>query len=177
MVLNRKKTIIGIVSILILIVGISLVNLTLQEPVSENEEQNESVITGEIEKQIKENKDEKKTTFFAQYRIERERVRGKQIELLRDIINDQSQEPRAKEVASERLVAITEDIEKELKAESFIKSKGFKECVVIIMPETTTVVVESTALRVDKEEEIKKLVSSATGCSEDKVSIIIHEPE
>lgn len=125
-------------------------------------------------------KPEKKSdgkNFFSEYRLERERVRGKQVEMLREIINNQTSEKTVREAASMRLVQITEDMEKEMKAENLVRSKGFDECVIIIQPGATTVIVQTSTLRLDKEEEIKKLVSQATQCNEETLCLIVREPE
>ncbi len=113
--------------------------------------------------------------FFAEYRMERERIRSKQVETLKDIINQESSSQEAKDAAALRLVKISEDIEKEMKTESLIKSRGHEDCVVIIQAETTTVVILAAALRVDQEEEIKNVVSRSVQCSDDSICIIARE--
>lgn len=117
-----------------------------------------------------------KGNFFSEYRMERERTRGKQIDMLREIINNQSSEKKIRETASLRLVQITEDIEKEMKAENLVKSKGYADCVIIIQSGFTTVVVQASNLRLDQEAELKKLISKVTQCSEETLSIIVKEP-
>jgi len=121
-------------------------------------------------------KSQAKYDFFSEYRLERERIRSKEIEMLREIINNSTNEKEVRQAALLRLVQITEDMEKEMKAENLVKSKGFEECVVIIHPQSITVVVEENSLRLDKEEEIKELVSRAIQCNEDNLSIIVREP-
>lgn len=118
---------------------------------------------------------EKGIDFFAEYRLERERVRGRQIEMLQEIINNQSSETEARQAASLRLVEISEFMEKEMKIEHLVKSKGFSECVVIIQPESSTLVVHAASLRLDKEEELRKMVSKLIPCSEEDLCIIIRE--
>ncbi|KUG05020.1 stage iii sporulation protein ah [hydrocarbon metagenome] len=113
--------------------------------------------------------------YFAEYRMERERIRSKQVETLKDIINQESSTQEAKDAAALRLVKISEDIEKEMKTESLIKSRGYEDCVVIIQAETTTVVILAAALRVDQEEEIKKMVSRSVQCSDDSICIVARE--
>lgn len=111
--------------------------------------------------------------FFAEYRLERDRTRGKQVEMLREILNQASAEKDARQAASLRLVEIATDIEKEMKAENLIKSKGFQDCVVIIQPENTTVVVAADGLNTDQEQELTKLVSRSTKNPEQEIAIIV----
>jgi stage III sporulation protein AH len=113
-------------------------------------------------------------SFFAEYRMERERTRSKQIELLQEIISQNSQ-GKARDAASLRLVTISEDIEKEMKAENLIKSSGYRECVVIIQPRITTVVVQANALTSEQETELKNLVATAIAQEVDKISIIVRK--
>ncbi|MDR1159807.1 MAG: SpoIIIAH-like family protein, partial [Syntrophomonadaceae bacterium] len=68
--------------------------------------------------------------FFATYRVERERIRGHQTEMLQSIINDRNTEKTAREAASMQLMNISADMEREMKAENLIKSLGFLDCVV-----------------------------------------------
>lgn len=113
--------------------------------------------------------------FFSEYRMERERLRGKQIEMMRELLGNPAADQKAREAASLRLVKITEDMEKEMKAEGLVKSKSIDDCVVIIQPQCTTVVVQASNLRLDQEEEIKKLVSGAIQCSEEDLALIIRD--
>lgn len=113
--------------------------------------------------------------FFSEYRMERERLRGKQLELLKDIINNEAHEEKARAAASMRMVEITADMEKELQAENIVKSKGYKDCVVILQPQATTIIVQSENLTIAKEKELKDIVSQVTGSSVDKMSIIVRE--
>jgi stage III sporulation protein AH len=69
--------------------------------------------------------------FFAEYRVERERVRGRQIEMLREVLNSPVMKEAQPEAALE-LINISAKMEKELQTEGIIKSNGFDDCVAII---------------------------------------------
>lgn len=113
--------------------------------------------------------------FFSEYRMERERLRGKQLELLKEIINNEAYEEKARAAASMRMVEITADMEKELQAENIVKSKGYQDCVVILQPQATTIIVQSENLTIAKEKELKDIVSQVTGSSVDKMTIIVRD--
>lgn len=115
--------------------------------------------------------------FFAEYRMDRERLRGKQVEMLREILNQSSGDKEARQAASLRLVEISTDMEREMKAENLIKSKGYQDCVVIIQPESTTVVVAADHLQLDQEQEIIALVSKVTKAREDQIVIIARDAQ
>ncbi len=113
--------------------------------------------------------------FFAEYRMERERVRSKEVENLKEVINQEKCSQEARDAAALRLVKISETVEKEVKTESLIKSQGYKDCAIIIQAETTTVVVLSSTLRLDQEEELKKTVSRSIPCPQDSICVIARE--
>lgn len=113
--------------------------------------------------------------FFAEYRMERERVRSREVETLKEVINKEDCSQEARDAAALRLVKISENVEKEVKTESLIKSRGYQDCAVIIQAETTTVVVLASTLRMDQEEEIKNMVSRAMPCPQDNICVIARE--
>ncbi len=115
--------------------------------------------------------------FFAEYRMERERLRGKQLELLKDVITHNTHDEKAKTAASMRIVEITVDMEKEMQAESLVKSAGFSDCVVILQAQTATIVIQSEHLTIDTENELHQIVSKAVNLSPDKMTIIVRKPK
>ncbi len=117
-------------------------------------------------------KTEIKSDFFAEYRMERERLRGKQIELLKSIIGHESSEEKARTAASLRLVEITSEMEKEMQAENIIKSRGYEDCVIILQAETTTIIIQRPSLSISKEKELRDLVAQIAEISPEKVVII-----
>ncbi|HWP95913.1 MAG TPA: SpoIIIAH-like family protein [Syntrophomonadaceae bacterium] len=114
--------------------------------------------------------------FFAEYRMERESLRGQQMELLGKILNDTGTDRVAREAASARLVKITEDMEKEMKMESLVKSRGFSDCVIIDEAEATTLVVAASSLSSQQEAELRQLIGKPAKKSASKVYITRIEP-
>ena len=62
--------------------------------------------------------------FFSEYRLERERIRGKQTELLKDIAGNPSNDKKVRDAAAMKLVEVADTVEKEMQAETLIKSEG-----------------------------------------------------
>lgn len=116
------------------------------------------------------------TNYFASFRIEREQVRGRQLAMLQEIAADEKSASNARDKACARMISITEEMEKEMKAENLVKSRGVKECVVIIQPANTTIVVDRISENGTSEDDIKGLVSQVVGCSEDDLSLIQMTP-
>lgn len=117
--------------------------------------------------------------FFSEYRLERERIRSEQVDLLREMINNPNVDGKAKESAAARLVKITEAIDREVKAETLVKATGYQDCVVISQSGITMVVVpfKAASLPLGREEELKKQVAQVVGCQADEVCIIVRKSE
>jgi stage III sporulation protein AH len=120
---------------------------------------------------------QKKTTnsavsFFPGYRLQRERVRSQQLELLRDIINNSNTDDKTKEAAMGRLLSITSQMERELKAEGLLKAQGFREGVVIIQDDSATVVVSSPAMNEQKTEKTKSEMAGVLKTGTDQINVI-----
>lgn len=112
--------------------------------------------------------------FFAEYRIERARTRDQQVELLREMLNNPSLDQKSREMAASRLVELSMTLERETKAEALIKARGYEDCVVMVQPSITTVIVPSKASTVplSEEKELKEQVASIVQCSPDQVCVI-----
>nr|WP_204618312.1 SpoIIIAH-like family protein [Desulforadius tongensis] len=118
-------------------------------------------------------KEQKKNDgFFIEYRLERERTRGQQVEWLREIINNPNAEADTRKKAQEKLYAITQNIGKEMEMENLIRAKGFKDAVVLLQDKGATVVVQSESLTTEQAAKIAELVSRNTGIPMNGIVII-----
>ncbi|MGQ9755026.1 MAG: SpoIIIAH-like family protein [Desulfotomaculales bacterium] len=79
--------------------------------------------------------------FFVEYRIERERARGKRVELLREIIADPNAGTGTRQAAQDQLLSIAREIDAEVRLENLLRAKGFEEAAVFVEDEKITVVV------------------------------------
>ena len=80
--------------------------------------------------------------FFVEYRIQRDRVRAQEIELLKDIINNPGASSEAKQNAEHKLIDMVSKMEQELMLENMIKAKGFEDVVFFFEDGTANVVVK-----------------------------------
>jgi stage III sporulation protein AH len=175
-IVARKIKIIALLIVLILvpIIAINLINWNTDkksEPVSNIAAESDQL---DLNNKIKITSQNSEEDFFAEYRIERERVRGKETGVLREIANNVSNDKKTRDIASLKLVELVEEAEKELQAEAMIKSQGFQDCAVIITPKSTTVMIESNGVQIQGQEQIRKAVSIATGCIEKNISVVTH---
>lgn len=127
--------------------------------------------------QVKKDITQKEEAYFSSFRMERERVRGKQIEILNEIVNNQENEPQAQVAAANRLVKLTEDMDAEMKAEQILKSQGYQDCVVIMQKGAATAVVKSAPLVPEEKTELKEMLGRLAECKSEAVSIIVNGGE
>lgn len=113
-----------------------------------------------------------KDNFFSEYRIERERTRSQQVEILREIVNNQNSSAQVRQEAQQKLIKISESLEKESKIENALIAKGFKEAVVVIQQNSVMVIVQSAGLRQDEIARISDIVIKVTDCKMEDVIIV-----
>ncbi|MEG6615896.1 SpoIIIAH-like family protein [Peptococcaceae bacterium 1198_IL3148] len=116
--------------------------------------------------------DKNSAEFFIEYRLERERTRGQQVEWLREIINNENADAETRKKAQEQLYTISQNIGKEMEIENLIRAKGYQDAVVLLQDKVATVVVRSKALATDDVAKIAELVSRNTGISLQNIVII-----
>ncbi|MGE5405347.1 MAG: SpoIIIAH-like family protein [Candidatus Saccharibacteria bacterium] len=115
--------------------------------------------------------------FFPQYRLQRDRVRGEQLDILKEIVNNPNTDEKSKQSALNRLLAITGGMEKEMKAEGLLKAEGFVEGVVILDNGQANIIVYSNTLEQDRKSELIKQISGILGLEQDKVNLIVKSPQ
>ena len=110
--------------------------------------------------------------FFIEYRLERERTRGKQMEILREIIANPATAQEGRDVAQKNLLAIGEFMAGELELESMLKAKGFDDVAVYLKETGATVIVQANQLSPGEAGRIMDLVVRETGLGQEKIIII-----
>lgn len=115
---------------------------------------------------------ESASEFFAQFRMERDRVRSQQLELYREIVNNPQSAEGMRSEAQQRLFTLTQDMEKELKSENLLVARGYAEAVVFLQPQGVTAVVLSPQFTDEQKGSVVNLVSRTLGCKEEAVSVI-----
>jgi stage III sporulation protein AH len=112
--------------------------------------------------------------FFEEYRMDRERARGMQVELLRELMASSSTGEDTRKMAHEQFLRISNNISKEMELENLIRARGFQDAAVFLDNESVTVVVQpGEKMTADAENDaIAELVSKSTGVAENNVIII-----
>lgn len=110
--------------------------------------------------------------FFVEYRLQREKSRGRQVELLEDIVNNQSSASETRKAAQDQLMEISGSISKEVRVENLLRAKGYRDAVVCMDHRGVTVVMECEDLSPAEESGILEIVSRETGFGEQGIVII-----
>ncbi|NPV79784.1 MAG: SpoIIIAH-like family protein [Firmicutes bacterium] len=113
--------------------------------------------------------------FFAEARLERDRVRSRRIELLEEISHSQESTQESRTRAEQDLASLTSRMEKEARVESLLRAKGFKDALVYINDNSCDVIVATSGLTAAVASQIGDIVSRVAGIPLDRISIIEHK--
>lgn len=105
-------------------------------------------------------------------RLTRQTARDEAMELLEDILKDDSAEVAVKQAAVDEAAVIAQNILKETNIESLIEAKGFTECVAYINGESCTVVVNGDMEVEQNALIVRDIAVSESGVSAENVKII-----
>lgn len=146
--------------------GIGVSESTLRNGSAEIERPSGQSGTGSQDK-----KASKQNEFFVEYRLERDRTRSQQIDLYREIVNNQNSTEDTRKEAQRRLLAITQAIDTEMKLENLIKAENFKDAVVFVQDKSVTVIVETPVLTALDKNRLTELAVRVTGFTRDNVVV------
>jgi len=111
-------------------------------------------------------------SFFSEYRIQRDRTRSEQLEILREIVSNPNSSAQMRQEAQQKLIKISDNLERESKIENALVAKGFKEAIAVIQAEAVMVIVPSGGLRQDEIARISDIVIKVAGCKLEDVVIV-----
>ena len=108
---------------------------------------------------------------FAELRMERQKARDDELNLLDEVIADSNSSPGVAESAEERRLAISSYMEQETTAEKLLAAKGYGETVVILSQTGATVIIDR---EIDQQDAavIADTVDKASGCGFPNVVIV-----
>lgn len=110
--------------------------------------------------------------FFVEYRLERDRVRSQQIDLYREIVNNQNSPDETRKEAQQRLLGISQAIDTEMKLENLIKAENYKDVVVCVQEKSATVIVQSPLMTQPDKDRLIQIAVRVTGLSAESVVVI-----
>jgi stage III sporulation protein AH len=111
-------------------------------------------------------------SFFAQAKLDRDVVRGQDIETMKGITSDQLATKEAKAKAQEKMIKIVETSKKENNIETLIKGKGFSDVVALFADDgSVDIVVKAPAISKSDAAKIVDIVVRQGNVSFDKIVI------
>lgn len=110
-------------------------------------------------------------TKFSEYKLERERMRSRQVELLQNLAYDSNSERERKDQAQVDLQTFIEKISRETEIENLLKAQGYLDALVLLDQEAITVVVPVTLVR-EEAARIGELVHRLTGIRLERITIV-----
>jgi stage III sporulation protein AH len=108
---------------------------------------------------------------LSEAKINREQTRAKAKEMLLEIINNENLTEDSKQEAINKMLALTENMEKEYAAETQLEAKGFADAVVSISDDSVDVTVNAASLTDQQRTQIEDIVMRKTGCELTQVVI------
>lgn len=111
-------------------------------------------------------------SFFIESRLDRDRARGQQVELLREVMNNPASGDEVKTEAGKSLLRMAEAAKAEAELESLIKAKGFGDALVYVCQEAVIVIVKAESLTPVEASRIADLVLRTTGTRLENVLIV-----
>jgi len=137
-----------------------------------NEEKESSITV--VESKDEEDQDEV-SSFFTEYRLEREKNRAKEYDMWQNIINSDKAEPTFKTLAQEEIVKIVALTEKEMIIENLIIARGFDDALVFLTDDSATVVVAAKELTPASVAKIQDIVMTKTKIPASNIKIMLKD--
>ncbi len=125
-----------------------------------------------IESQKEEGMAKESSTFFTEYRIERDKNRSKEYDMWQNIIESERAEETFKTLAQDEIVKIVALTEKEMIIENLIIARGFKDALVFLADDSVTVLVEANELNPTNIAQIQDIVMRKTKLGANNIKIM-----
>jgi stage III sporulation protein AH len=112
--------------------------------------------------------------FFIEYRLQRDRVRAREVELLNQMIENEKISPEGKKQAEEQLLALVAQMEKELLVENMLKAQGYRDAIFFYRNGLANVVLEAERLSEQELVQVAQMVSRVAGVKMEEVTVVEH---
>lgn len=117
-------------------------------------------------------RNESEEDFFIEYRLERDRARSEQINILQEIVNNTNSDQASKKEAQRKILAVTDKMEKELEIESLIRARGYRDALAYIHEQAVDVIIHTDGLAKEDVAKIGDIIVKVTGFNTENVTII-----
>lgn len=110
--------------------------------------------------------------YFEAYRTNRQSIRDMEMRYVQTVSDNQGSDDAVKKEAEQRLLEIATLMEKELKLESLIRSKGFEDVIAFVEDGSVNIVIKAEKLTSAQATSILKTVVDETGEASQNITII-----
>lgn len=111
--------------------------------------------------------------FFIAFRLERDRSRSQQLDLLKELIASPSAEERILEESQRQIITITQRMEMEMEVESLIRARGYQDALAFIHGESIDIIIlNPDLLHEDDVAIIGDTASRVTGFPYEEITIL-----
>lgn len=109
--------------------------------------------------------------YFTAARVERKKARDESVETLATTLKDSNLSDEEKEVATNKALEVSKQIESENKIETLVKAKGFQECLAFVDDENVKVVVKTEGLNAEQAAQIKNIIVEETNMPAENIVV------
>ena len=127
---------------------------------------------GLMPEQLPESHAEPTKDFFNEHRLEREKQRSMQLELLREIINNVNTSNELRQEAQQAWLVLTSTMEKELAVEKLVIGKGYADALLLLSDDIAHLLVKTEGLSQAQAIQIIELVASTLKLDVSNVRVI-----
>jgi stage III sporulation protein AH len=110
--------------------------------------------------------------FFVEYRMQRERVRSREVEMLEDVLNNPGASEAARQEAEQLLFEIIRLMEQELLVENMVKAQGYEDAVFFYRNRVATVLIKQKELSEREFLQITESVAGLLGIEREALQVI-----
>jgi stage III sporulation protein AH len=108
--------------------------------------------------------------FFTEYRLERDKIRSEQSDLLRETIKNAKTED-ARQHAQDMMLKLVQEKQQEMEIESLIKSRGFADALVFIKATSVNAVLKTTTLSREEVVQVADIIGRVAGMKAEDITI------
>ena len=109
--------------------------------------------------------------FFTQYRMEREKTRGEEIDSYNQIINNPNTDSQSKKSAQEALLRLTQLKEQETQIEILLRGRGYADALACLQEDSAKVIVLAPGLKEADVAKIFDIVTSVTKLPPESIDV------
>jgi stage III sporulation protein AH len=110
--------------------------------------------------------------LFIEFRLQRDQARSEQLDLLREVLNNENLGSAAKDQAMGVWLRITQDLGREVDMENLIRAKGFADAVVVLREGQATIMVKAASLTPEEVLRLADIAARIAGIRFEDITVL-----